>query len=160
MYRVQNMLEYAIRAACESSCSKSKRGVIIWNPHLNTYTTANNSPPLASSFQCDGSDECKANCGKVAVHAEDRALRQWLMINGIKAWSEGTEMLHVKVVDGKAVPSGEPSCWQCSRIIADQKGIISGMWLLHEDGLKRYDPIDFHRITLKNCNLYCFECTN
>lgn len=60
-------------------------------------------------------------------------------------------MLHVKVVEGIGVPSGLPSCWQCSREI-----LVSGLswfWLFHDDGLKKYSPVDFHEQTLRNVGL-------
>lgn len=30
---------------------------------------------------------------------------------------------------------------------------IAGMWLLHEDGLRRYSTEDFHTLTLAHCGL-------
>lgn len=68
---------------------------------------------------------------------------------------DGASMLHVKVIDGKAVPSGEPSCWQCSRLILASG--IKTMWLLHEDGLKAYTAKEFHMKTLEHCNLPAVE---
>jgi ribosome modulation factor len=58
------------------------------------------------------------------------------------------DMLHVKTVGGELVPSGDPSCWQCSRaILADKR--IDGVWLFHADGWRRYNPIEFHEATLR-----------
>jgi hypothetical protein len=55
-------------------------------------------------------------------------------------------MLHVKVVDQEAVPSGPPSCIDCSKAILEAG--IKVMWLLHEDGLKGYPALDFHNLSL------------
>ncbi len=61
------------------------------------------------------------------------------------------EMLHVKSVDGKAVFSEKPSCWQCSKLI-----LASGlptMWLYQKEGFVRYSAEEFHEQTLINCDL-------
>jgi hypothetical protein len=173
--------DFAIQAAIEqanrSPCAKSKRGVAIWlhsedddRPHgpnfwgdeefgpwqLRSRDTLlsvgfNGQPP---GFTCDGSDECRANCGTLAEHAEIRAIRL-MSIGRCRAdgrpW-DGVEMLHVKTVDGQLVPSGGPSCWQCSRTIAADER-ISAMWLFHEEGWRRYAPTEFHELTLKACGL-------
>ena len=57
------------------------------------------------------------------------------------------EMLHVQVVEDRIVPSGPPSCPQCSKLILESG--IAGMWLLHDDGWKRYDAREFHELTLR-----------
>ncbi len=134
-------LDQAVLEAAQSSCQKSKRGVVIWsNPWRGFIVQAHNGPP--PGFACDGSDACRSACGKLCQHAEMRALFLARL---------GTDLLHVKVVDGKAVPSGPPSCWQCSRAILDQG--IQRVWLLHEDGLWSYSAEDFHVQTLQNCGL-------
>lgn len=138
-------LERAIRVARDGPCQKSRRGVVVW--HGNTAFFGWNHPP--KPFVCDGSAECKAACGKVCVHAEAHAILATTKGNPDPWFLDGAEMLHVKVVDGKAVPSGEPSCWQCSRLILEAG--ISGMWLLHEEGLRRYTAEEFHQLTLEHC---------
>jgi deoxycytidylate deaminase len=159
MYDEHWALEKAVEAGCKAQCMKSKRGVVIWVRETGDYVLGFNSPP--DPFECTGrgvgpnfAKSCFGNCNKVAVHAEQAAI--------INAGKKGLftlagiifsplEMLHVKVVDGKAIASGEPSCWQCSRLILDAG--IKDMWLLHEDGLKKYSAYDFHKQTLENCNL-------
>lgn len=129
-----------------SPCSKSKRGVIIFHPQRENFYTAHNSPP--APFRCDGSDACRGSCGKVAVHAEARAI---LLARSLNLW-DGWEMLHVKVVDGVAVASGPPSCVQCSGLILESG--LRAMWLLHEDmQLVRYEPALFHELSLQNSAL-------
>jgi deoxycytidylate deaminase len=153
MYDEYWALEKAIEAGCKAQCQKSKRGVVIWiREGSGEYNIGFNSPP--SPFECTGTEACHSNCNKIAVHAEQSALIDAL-IKGLFSWAadlgSSLEMLHVKVVDGKAVPSGPPSCWQCSRLILEAG--IKSMWLLHESGLKEYSAEEFHRLTLENCGL-------
>ena len=125
-----------IRAAIEAaklSLCQSKRGASIWNEYGHVASGYNHKP---KGFVCDGSDACKRNCAQDAVHAEQHAI----ILAGHNC--EGSEMLHVKVVDGELVYSGPPSCLQCSKLII-QAG-IAGMWLFHPDGWRRYTPQEFH----------------
>jgi deoxycytidylate deaminase len=143
-YTAEQALERAVRMARQSPCQKSKRGVVIWNPSLFDILCANhNHPP--KGFSCDGSDECRANCGKHCVHAEMAAILD------AKQGLHGFHMLHVKVVDGEAVPSGPPSCSECSKHIL-AAGIAS-MWLLHEEGLREYAADEFHELSLRERGL-------
>lgn len=141
-------LQIAEAVASQSKCAKSKRGVIIWDAS-GILSCGSNSPP--PGFVCDGSDACRASCGKVAVHAEQRAL--------LKALSSvvGAEMLHTKVNEyGRAVPGGPPSCSDCSKLIVEAG--IARMWLYETvDGtptLVRYTAEEFHSKTLLNCGLH------
>jgi deoxycytidylate deaminase len=135
-------LALAIKTARKSPCAKTKRGVVVF--HRDGYESIGwNHPPLG--FACDGSPECRAACGQVCVHAEMDALL------GLTLQGQTLEMLHVKVVDGKAVPSSYPSCWQCSRLILEAR--ITTMWLLHEDGLHPYSAAEFHELTLRSWGL-------
>ena len=152
-------LKSAIEHAIKSPCEKSKRGVAIFLRESSfsfgagIYATGYNSPP--EPMACDGSEECRSSCGKLCVHAEASAL---INLRGDRSGHSrlvGLEMIHVKVVDGVAVPSGPPSCWQCSRLILSA-GIME-MWLLHEDGLKSYTSQEFHAITLRGCGLPVIE---
>jgi hypothetical protein len=127
-----------------------------------------NGQPLG--FSCTGSSVCRRDCSKLCVHAEQRAI-----------WSAGSlddvvdlELVHVKVDEtGVIVAGGNPSCWQCSRFVLDVG--IRGVWLYEgveiryaEDGRmhpeitveyvepwtwRYYKAIDFHKHTLRNCNL-------
>lgn len=167
-----NVVAEAVRIGAESPCAKSKRGVVIWLSdqdlsHLAgcldgvryvVEACAHNARP---DGPCDGSDACRRDCGKVAVHAEEAAI---LKCADLRSWAEEwfrnghrkqivVEMLHVKVVDGQAVPGGPPSCWQCSRLILAAK--VDYMWLLEDGrGWVRRTAEDFHRETLQNCGLY------
>lgn len=151
MFTEHQALESAVFRAGRSPCAKSKHGVVIWDRRV-PYVLAEgvNSPP--GPFTCTGSAECRAACNKICVHAEAAAL---LDLGEALGDTKHLEMLHVKVVDGKAVPSGPPSCWQCSRLILEAG--LKVMWLLHEDGLRSYTPEEFHRLTLIQCGLPCSE---
>jgi len=149
-------LALATKVGSESPCAKSKRGVVLFCRTYGLLGVGNNHPP--DNFRCDGSDECRASCNRVCVHAEMDALAQFcqeLQDNFLMRVDQRgpirPEMLHVKVVDGKAVSSGEPSCWQCSRHVVNFG--IKAFWLLHEDGLRRYGPDEFHEHTLHACKI-------
>jgi hypothetical protein len=63
-----------------------------------------------------------------------------------------SELLHIKTgEEGLPEPSGQPSCWQCSRMVLEAG--LAGVWLLHAEGWRRYTPEEFHRLTLDNNNL-------
>jgi len=141
-------LKDAVDFAMLSPCQKSKRGVIIFNASA-VFAHGINGPPRP--FVCTGDEACRAACGKISVHAEQRALMSYVPGRDTEAY-----LLHVKAEDGVAVPSGPPSCWQCSRLILDEL-TIRGVWLLHEDGLRLYTPYEFHRLTLEHCGLPMIE---
>lgn len=140
--------EQALVAAAEigarSPCAKSKRGVVIWDPEdRNFMVRACNHPPAGQV--CDGSEECRANCRRLTIHAELGAILA--AAKGQRPLASYHHMLHVKVVDGKPVPSGPPSCEDCSKHILGSG--IGTMWLLHEDGLKSYTAHEFHELSLQ-----------
>ena len=140
----QDVIDTATRAASLSTCRKSHRGVVIFNTSKRSSRFIGwNHPP--THFACDGSDECRAHCNKLCVHAEVEALKSFLQADPNRGgwW----ELLHVKVVEGVVVPSGPPSCWQCSREILDIDD-LTHVWLLHEDGWRRYTSVEFHELTL------------
>ena len=136
-------VEIAVEQANKSPCQKSKRGVVIYDHSSKMFSVGFNSSP---NFICNGSQVCKKHCNQLCVHAEQAAL--------IKLTAEKKElnMLHVKTKKGKLVPSGEPSCWQCSRLVLSDER-ISWFWLFHEDGWYKYSTNLFHDLTLKNCKL-------
>lgn len=152
-------LELAVKAGADSPCAKSKRGVVVFCRHYGLLGVGNNHPP--EPFRCNGSEECHAHCNKVCVHAEMDAVagffrdiqmrRDFYLQMEEELGGVRPEMLHVKVVNGEAVPSGEPSCWQCSRHVINFG--IEAFWLLHEDGLRRYSVEEFHEHTLHTCRL-------
>jgi hypothetical protein len=131
----EHIVQFAIEASLNSPC-QSKRGVAVFSADDLMVVGWNHKP---RGFDCDGSAACKATCGRQAIHAEQMAL----MGNGK---TSGCDMLHVKTVDGLLVPSGGPSCLECSKLILFCR--ISGMWLYHFDGWRRYEAAEFHRLTL------------
>lgn len=138
---VETPPRYAVKAAIEASWKspcQSKRGVAVFN-RVDVIEVGHNHK--AGGFSCDGSAACKAFCRIDAIHAEQHAL---LSRNGR---FNGADMLHVKTVDGALVPSGGPSCVQCSKLML--AGGVAGMWLYHADGWRRYDIIEFHRLSLE-----------
>lgn len=149
-------LDQAVLIANQSNC-KSKRGVVIWHYKYGLISSGFNAPP--TPLVCDGSEECRLNCSKTAVHAEQVALIRAISAMEFRHLFElkpgillpDCEMLHVKTVDGKPVFSEKPSCWQCSKLILEA-GILS-MWLYQKDGLTKYTPLEFHKQTLINCDL-------
>ena len=143
----EHALSLAVEAGALATCQKSLRGVVIFHPHDPRRIAAFNGPP--APFACDGSAACRAACNQVAVHAEERAIVAALA-DGFQL-DLGWQMLHVKVVDGQAVPSGPPSCVKCSRLILEAG--ISTMWLLHADGLVSYPAERFHELSLAHHGL-------
>jgi deoxycytidylate deaminase len=131
-----HIVELAVQVAGWSPC-RSKRGVVIFRGD-DVVTHGYNYKP--SGFDCDGSEACKSTCRKEAIHAEQQAL----LSAGTKA--SGADMLHVKAVDGALVPSGGPSCVECSKL-AKAAG-IAGFWLYHDQGWRRYDISEFHALSL------------
>jgi deoxycytidylate deaminase len=132
--------KHIVDLACDvsgwSPC-RSKRGVVIFSEGKFISHGYNYKP---RGFDCDGSVTCKATCRREAVHAEQQAL----LSAGTRA--HASELLHVKTVDGALVPSGGPSCVECSKLI-----LITGLawvWLYHADGWQRYDAAEFHRLSL------------
>jgi hypothetical protein len=73
----------------------------------------------------------------------------------------GLELVHVKTVEGRVVPSGEPSCWQCSKTIVDVG--LEAVWLYeNRDGTptptwNRYTADAFHDATLKHEKLHPYD---
>lgn len=157
MMNEKEALEAAIRAAQWSTCKKSRRGVVIWRRNGGLISSGWNQPAMG---HCDGSAECRRDCNKICVHAEVYALREAARYG--KGISH-SEMLHVKVVKSRAVPSGPPSCWQCSREILGSG--VRVMWLLHADAsgapfLKSYTVKEFHEATLRFCGLHPYGKPN
>lgn len=141
----EDALAVAIEQAGTSSCMKSKRGVVIWSTYTGELlASGTNRPP--PRFPCDGSFACRTHCNKLCTHAELNAI-----LDVGDAGCHGDELLHVKIIDGRAVASGPPSCWQCSRQIVAEG--IGGVWLLHDEGWKRYVGDEFHEATLRHCEL-------
>lgn len=129
----QNVIADAIRQAKLSPC-RSKRGVAVFQGDTVFVSACNHQVPPRV---CDGSPACKATCNQTAIHAEQACLI------GSSRLLRGFDMLHVKVVDGALVPSGGPSCVQCSKLMVAAG--IAGMWLYHAEGWRRYPIDEFHQ---------------
>lgn len=150
MYTEHDALESATVVGTLSPCQKSKRGVVIFDRKLGLLAEGFNAPPYP--FRCDGSDACREACGKVCVHAEMAAILQFLSHHHLPQLIIDNpdltlEMLHIKVVNGRGVVSGPPSCESCSKHILQIQ--LDTMWLLHEDGLRAYAVLDFHQKSLE-----------
>lgn len=126
----------AILASRMSPC-RSKRGAVVFKGDV-VFTLGCNHQ--AAPFECDGSLNCKTTCRTTAVHAEQAAL------SVCELRAHGCELLHVKTVDGELVPSGPPSCVECSKL-AVAFG-IAGVWLYHSGGWMRYEAHEFHRCSM------------
>lgn len=140
-------LDAAVDASRLSPC-RSKRGVAVYAAQSNLIVGLGHNQQVAP-FECDGSLACKVTCREMALHAEQAALLQ----AGKSA--AGCDMLHVKTVDGALVPSGGPSCVQCSKLVVPA-GIL-GVWLFHESGWRRYGAQEFHQLSV--CARYGLEPT-
>lgn len=145
------VVQEALRCAGLSPCSKSRRGVVIYEASkdhdmCSLISEGFNHPP--TGFECSGTQQCRDACGKICVHAEAAALLAWVRA---RPTGRSFEMVHVKSLDGRLVPSGGPSCWQCSRLILEAE--IDWVWLYHEDGWYRYSAREFHSRTLEACGL-------
>lgn len=151
----ENIRDVAIAVACNSPCMKSKRGAVAFTTDGSRRHTAGWNHPVVGS--CSGSEACRAACRQICVHAEQVALIVGLRSFPPAVWGAGAvDMLHIKVVQSdddayKAVPSGPPSCAECSKLMLAAS--VAGMWLLHEDGWRRYDMHDFHEQTLRELGL-------
>lgn len=134
----KHLIDLAIEVSGWSPC-RSKRGVVIFDGE-NVIAHGYNYKP--SGFDCDGSDRCKSTCRVEAVHAEQQAMMS-VAVNKLR----GADMLHLKTLAGELVPSGGPSCVQCSKL-ALVAG-IAGVWLYHDTGWRRYEAAEFHRLSLR-----------
>jgi deoxycytidylate deaminase len=144
----EKIVQQAVALANLSPCKKSQRGVVIFNREdkkVEIIGRGFNAQP--KPFKCTGSDFCRNNCAKLCVHAEQEAIQSI----SEKIGPNSCELLHIKTVKGKAVYSGLPSCWQCSRQIL-KKG-LKGVWLYHKKGWKFYNSLEFHKLTLEHCDI-------
>ena len=111
----------AVRVAMQSPC-RSKCGVVISSKDGWLISSGFNYQPYP--FQCDGSERCKMNCGKTAIHAEQSA------ILATRKPLDDAWMLHVKANRNKPCASMTPSCLECSKLILASG--IAWMHLLHD----------------------------
>lgn len=139
----------AVEAARKSWCAKDTRGAALYHRDPGRYgstsrlvVAAANGP--APPFKCSGSAECRAACGKLAVHAEERALHEWER----KVGPEGPDVVHIRLVENIPAPSGPPSCITCSRTMLLHG--VAAVWLWHETGWRRYPIVEFHALSLQH----------
>lgn len=148
------ILDAVVRTASLGPCAKSKRGAIVFsrNPEV-IYGNAHNSPPWP--YECSKTDDCKKDCGRICIHAEQRAILQMLAgdYQPRPSYREvELEIVHAKAVDGKLVGSREPSCDQCSKLIIE--ACVSRVWLFDGTSWNSWDAASFHRATLRNLGLH------
>jgi deoxycytidylate deaminase len=132
-----HVVEFAVEVAGWSPC-RSKRGAVLFSGDDILGHGYNYKP---RGFECDGSAACKATCRVEAIHAEQQALLAFNSKAG------GAEMIHAKSVNGRLVPSGGPSCVQCSKFIVACG--VEGVWLYHATGWRRYNAAEFHDQSLQ-----------
>ncbi len=136
-----DVISIACRFAVTSPCAKSKRGAALFNARtLRAISAGCNGP--AGDRSCDGSEACRASCSRRCAHAEQRALRYAYAVSDDRG---DLELVHVKVVDGRLVAGGPPSCWQCSREVLEAR--IAAVWLYQDAGggqfWRRWEAAEF-----------------
>lgn len=149
----------AVEYARLSLCSKSKRGVVVFERDTGELH-GRGFNGLPGETACTGSSACREFCGRRCVHAEVRAIRDAV---GHLAYRDEWELhtcdaVHVKIDEhGDLVAGGGPSCWQCSREVLDVG--LGGFWL-YEDCCPymdarwvRYTAAEFHAATLQACGI-------
>ncbi len=137
-------IDFAIECADQSPCQKSKRGAVLFMGDV-PVGGAFNGPP--TGYECRDNGSCRRVCAERCMHAEERVFIKAGRLIDLAV----CEMVHVKIRDGLLMPSGNPSCWQCSRTIVDVG--LAGMWLYHEEGWKRYTAKEFNDLTLFECGI-------
>ncbi len=177
------VIEAARLAAMQSPCAKSKRGVVLFNPERHDegvrahgygqvtnnellafqasrvmVASAYNGPP--APYECKNTMVCRGHCADVCLHAEQRAILSAVGCDDVG----DLELVHVKVVEGRIVAGGGPSCLQCSKLVQEVR--LRGVWLFEErypgygtiapfnDGTppqwRFYSARAFHEATLAN----------
>ena len=144
----EECLERAIEIARNSSCLKSQRGVVIARKRI-IIGTGYNTPP--EGYNCE---TClREEVGKIYVHTEPcratHAERKAIMDawkNGVNP--KGSVMYHIKVKNGLAIASGQPSCTMCAKDILDAK--IEEFVLWHKEGITAYTARENLDISLES----------
>ncbi len=147
---VLGAIEEAVRQGAMSPCAKSKRGVSVFDARTGALVSGYNAPP--APFTCSGSKACREACGKVAVHAEERALNAW---RALGRDPRGVHVLHLKVENGAPVPSDRPSCVTCSRSMLELR--VGWVWLWTATGWRCWSAEEFHADTLLNLGLPVYQ---
>ena len=131
-----HVVSFAIEVSTWSPC-RSKRGVVLF-AGADIIAHGYNYKPRG--FECTQDAACKATCRVEAIHAEQAALLH------AGRGAEHADLVHIKSVNGQPVPSGGPSCVECSKLI--RACGVAGVWLLHDDGWRRYQAVEFHAASL------------
>lgn len=144
--KAKEYMAIAAEYAKNSSCRKSKRGVVIVKDNkiigsgYNDVTIESLCDPCIREEIRDNSrvELCSA------VHAEHAAI-----IDALKRGNslEGSVMYHIKVKDGEMKPSGKPSCTMCSREIL--KSGVSEFVIWHNEGHAIYSAKEFNEISFQ-----------
>lgn len=143
----RHIVDHAMSIAAMSPC-RSKRGVVVWDPHTGAFRGHGlNSPPALRG--CPGRGVCSGRCGELAIHAEVRALRAASVYRSSRVDAEQLalyDLVHVELaprsLEREVLPSGTaayhlhhgivacdgPSCMPCASLILDV-GFIGGVWL-------------------------------
>lgn len=135
----EKFLEFAIKAARNSKCKKSQRGVVIVREGW-VVSEGYNQPMLEEICEPCLRDNVHDN-SKVelcnGIHAEHMAI-----INARNYSLKDSIMYHIKLKNGAPVHSGNPSCTICSRLIS-YAGMEFVLW--QKEGYKLYSPEEFNR---------------
>jgi len=159
-------IEWAIAAATQSGCQKSRRGVAIFGGATGeVIANGTNHRPLGGL--CSGTEMCKATCRFICVHAEVMAIRRALVVLArsesalTRDWHHlrGLDAVHVKIDQHQQKVAGDgPSCLSCAREVLDIG--LAGFWLFEESeaaeafGMphagvwRRYTAEEFFRLSL------------
>jgi hypothetical protein len=153
------IVEAAIAEARRGPCRKSRRGAVafaVGDPTSRIPCHNRPPPPLA----CDGSPACRAACGQICNHAEERAVFEWLRC-GAAAQAAGFlapgvphaalvdfDVLHIEVdAEGEPVhfdregKPQRPSCITCARLMHLAR--VRRVWLFGRAGWRSWTALDF-----------------
>lgn len=151
-------IEDALREALRSPCSKSKRGAAIYSApgtHDGICVARHNKPPYP--FTCLRTPACRAACGQICNHAEERCVADFLREQNAAHFGGTYDMLHVEVVDGEPVvfdrpgKPTRPSCITCARAMLDAK--VRQVWLYSRRGWRCWTAVEFMRATILELEL-------
>lgn len=134
----QHWLGVAVNEALKSRCEQSQRGVIIVQNNVLIGRGCNN-PPLEMACV---PETCYKICAQYCVHAEQNAI-----LNAADSHQlSGATMYHVRVKNHVVMPSKEPCCVECSKLVL-QSGIAEFV-MKTEQGVCRYAAQEFHELSL------------
>lgn len=139
------LIDNMIKKGSLGTCNKSKRvSAIVYSNGISVIET--NSPPFP--FVCQNDLRCQSICNQICVHAEERAI-----LSAFKKYGDVDNCicLHLKIVNGIPVVSGDPSCITCARKLLECD--VKYMYLWQKDGWKRWTSEEFYIDTLINLKL-------